>query len=127
MAINCIAEMNVVFNAVPFHSITEFESNPPPVAVNVNEPLPVATLVGEIDVSVGVAADTRNCTPEDVPPPGPAVTTWTMPFDGVVSNAAGMVAVSCDAETTVVGRAVVTDGVAVVVHWAIDVGTKPEP
>jgi hypothetical protein len=48
-----VALMKVVGRAEPFHWATEFDSKPEPVNVIVAEALPVATLLGKIEVSTG--------------------------------------------------------------------------
>jgi hypothetical protein len=95
----------VVVTAVPFSVIAAPETNPVPVAVRVKSVLPAATAAGEIEMRL------------NAPPPDPPVIVSVIAADVVLSDfitrtltapavaicAAGMLAVSCVDEVTVVG------------------------
>ena len=70
-----------------------------PLAVNVNAAAPAVTLVGEMEVSVGIgllpAEFMVNVNAFDVPPPGAGLTTVTEAVPAVVTSAALTVADSC--------------------------------
>jgi hypothetical protein len=96
VAVNCVAEPNVVALSVPFHRTTELLMKLEPVTVSVNPAPPAIAEVGLILVrpGTGLAAVIVKFTPLDVPPPGAGLNTVTLAVPAVAMSAARIVAVN---------------------------------
>ena len=116
---NPVVLTTVVGRAAPFHSTTEFDSNPVPVIVIVAA-LPGATYRGEIDVMTGAGLFTGNATAVELPPPGAGLCTEIWLAELPVRSAAGTVAFTSVALTKVLAS--VTP-----FHAITEVETNPDP
>ena len=83
-----------------FHITTEFASNPVPVIVIVAA-LPGGTFRGDIELIVAIGLFTSNAAPGEVPPPGPGFSTVIELAELPAISAAGIVAISSLALTSV--------------------------
>jgi hypothetical protein len=120
-AVNCVALMNVVLRALPFHWTTDAATNPPPVTVSVSAPEATFAEAGRIDATTGAGFGVMvNVAPAEAPPPGAGLTTVTVAVPALARSAAVMAAVSCEALTKVVAR-------LVPFHWIWEAATNPLP
>jgi len=98
-AVSVVAEIYVVVRSAPFQRTTEPGMKLVPVAVRVKAPLPATFVAGESEVSVGWGFVVVKVWGSEVPPPGAGVYTVTLAVPAVAISAAGMAAVSWEAET----------------------------
>ncbi|MGH2506136.1 MAG: hypothetical protein ACRDHZ_01740 [Ktedonobacteraceae bacterium] len=86
---------------MPFHSTVDPDTNPDPLTVNVNAPLPADAEAGLSEIRDGTGLDDWivKTNALDVPPPGAGLTTVTTAVPAVATSLAGMSAVSCVDET----------------------------
>jgi hypothetical protein len=109
-ATNCVAEIKLVGRLAPFHLTTDVPTKLLPVTVSTNAGLPAFVAPGLMLVSCGAGAGAVmvNGNAFDVPPPAPAVfggvKTVTLAVPALAMSEAGICAVNCVGEITVVGR-----------------------
>ena len=101
VAVSCVAETNVVANAVPFQFTVEIAAKFVPFTVNVNPGPPAVAQVGLSELMVG-GATIVNVTEFDAEPVEFFTVTGGVP--AVAMFAAGTIAVSLVEETKVVAR-----------------------
>lgn len=107
-AVNCVAFTNVVVLGLPPKFTTDALTKFEPFTVNVNDPEPAVTPVGESTVIAGtgfVPAVTLKFIELDVPPPGAGFVTVIAGVLTLVTSVAKIAAVNCVAFTNVVTRA----------------------
>jgi hypothetical protein len=106
VAVRDVAETYVVVKGVPFHCTTEEVRKPEPVTVRRVAGAPAFRPAGVSDVTVtGDGATIGSCTTFDVPPAAGSLTTVTGTLAAAATWAAVTCAVSCVAESKVVGMA----------------------
>jgi len=123
VAVSCKAETKVVGRSLPFQRTREVGTNPMPFTVSVKPVLPAVAEAGLSPVVVGAGLSAGlivNVRVFDVPPPGVPLKTVTAAVPAPVMSLGTIVAVSCEADTKVVGR-------AAPFQRTTDVATKPEP
>src|SRR5689334_17169731 len=91
-----------------------------PVTVSVNAGLPAATVLGEMELSVGAGLLMVNVWATEVPPPGAGLKTVTCAVPAVATSAAVTCAVNCVLLVYVVGR-------ALPFHWTTEALMKFVP
>ncbi len=108
VAVNCVALTKVVVSATPFHCTTEALTKLVPFNVSVNAGPSAVAEVGDRNPNVGVgfAALMVNVTAVEVPPPGVGLNTVTEAVPAVEMSETRTDAVSCEALTKLVVRAV---------------------
>lgn len=115
---------NIVGRFTPFHRTSEPVTKPLPLTVNVNDGLPATIELGTSAVIAGVGLTMLMDSAFDVPPPKPSalggVTTVTLAVPAFNISVAGICAVACVAEITLVAR-------GLPFHCTTDVLTKLTP
>jgi hypothetical protein len=104
---SCVALTKVVVRGLPFQSTREAATKPLPVTVRVNAAAPAVAELGAsvLKAGTGLAAAIVNGTALEVPPPGAGLTTVTEAVPAAATSAPLMEAVSCEALTKAVLRA----------------------
>lgn len=98
---NCVALINVVVRAVPFHLMEEVVTKFVPLAISVKDPAPAVAVLGEMLASAGIGLllVIEKVIELLIPPPGNGVKTVIVAEPTAPIFAAGTVAVNCVALT----------------------------
>jgi hypothetical protein len=122
IAVSWVALTKLVVRLAPFHWIVDPEMKLAPVTVKVKAGFPALTLIGDMELTLGVgfAAVMVKARLFDTPPPGAGLVTVTWALPGDLMSAALIEALSCVALTKVVLR-------LLPFHCTVALGTKFEP